>query len=235
MKPMIYKIVKWVLITFVSLHILNISLVVFLLQGEAMVKEGTPERMLINAALGIPYYDDDNVKNNAPDIVKYSKEEWLNFKCQPRELDYGMFVGNQSSLPTGISSDKRAHLNCLGVHKVSSRNNKSSKTVNGELCNNYFNCQLVNLAVHDYVLDHPKILWNILKIAERPCDYAQTPWMKNYLKCNRKFYWQDERDTFLDIIMYPWYLKKRIFIVISIWNSDNKQIAEFIVRRKDLE
>nr|WP_172686760.1 hypothetical protein [Rickettsia endosymbiont of Ixodes pacificus]AKS10309.1 hypothetical protein REIP_p030 [Rickettsia endosymbiont of Ixodes pacificus] len=41
------------------------------------------------------------------------------------------------------------------------------------LCNHFLNCELMTISVRSYVLDHPKILKNIIKIAERPCDYIQ--------------------------------------------------------------
>lgn len=193
---------------------------------------------LINSVLGMPYHTSLAIKSDTHDITKFAKEEWFNFRCVPAESDisenrYSAYAGDTKNLPTNISNKDITHLNCLAVDRVSPYANVSSKAVNGELCNNYYNCRLFNLAVKDYVLDKPEILWNIVKIIERPCDYVKTmeeatnqeekdaiDSMRSALKC-------DGQKEF-------WHLREKVFVKLVIQDLKNKRIAHVIVRRKDI-
>lgn len=216
----------------------------YILRQELLEGTNFTIHALFNSVLGMPYYQEDAFRNDAPDIIKFTEKDWMNFRCQPvvweRELSKSgpslYFKGNSDKLPYRIfenyTYEKRLQLNCLGVRGVLPYGKNLS--VNGELCTNYFNCQLVNIVVKDYVFDHPDILWNMIKIAERPCDYIKTKAEAKDEKEERLIA-SDRRKLHCDGVKDPWYMRERKYILITVWNSsESKQMADILVRRKDL-
>lgn len=49
-----------------------------------------------------------------------------------------------------------------------------SKPLYRQLCGHFLTCKSLNVAIREEFLQNPTILQNILKIAERPCDYIRT-------------------------------------------------------------
>lgn len=228
-------IAKTAIVFLILINMLNIALTYFYYYKDPLVDWSY--RYLFNSVLGMPYYEEYKYRNDAEDIVKFSKEEWMRFKCKPRGTDFnsktGYFKGIKDHLPEDLSPSERLQLNCIGIDAFSPYADRSTKTINGELCSNLFNCQIINLGIKDYVLEKPEILWNILRIAENPCKYIKQP--EEGKSDIEKLLIERARENIGCYGNYtPWYMKKKIFILISIWNSKNKQIAEFIVRRKDI-
>ena len=206
------------------------EILVTCLYAHTMSFSVLPEVM--NSILGIPYYENDQMHNDYPDIVKIPKEDWFKFKCNPPPYLHAQ-VFQEMRAKKHLSDKEVLHLECLGITQVRARNSRKSKSINGELCNNVFNCRVINIAVAPYVLDNPEILWSMLKIAERPCDYVKKS--EDY---NSKYDYKYDglRPNLLcDGYRYPWYRRERVFVIITVRDLENKRIADFIVRRQDLD
>ena len=246
------KLIKWILIVGVTITvILHIWAIINLYYVEKNPIElgqwgrSHSHRFVINSALGIPYYNRSGVINDSSERIKLTKEDWMALRCKPTHYqtdgEYGKpyFYGEDKLLPKEISGNDIRHLNCLGVDVVDEYGNKSEKSPQGELCNSIFTCQTINLAVTDYVLENPRILKNMLKIMEQPCNYVKKQgegqdakeeeaiqYLRKHLKCNGT--------TGL------WFQKKRIFTILTIYNIElgdspkNPILGEFIIRRKDI-
>lgn len=244
------KVIKWVVITAITIVVvLNVLAMIATYFFEKSADLRSPYlfyRQIVNAALGIPCYKEAGIIVDSPARVNFTTEEWMNIKCTPvkyeKAFNHGSvyFHGHGYDLPENITNDEIRHLNCLGTTVVWEYDDKSEKSVNGELCNNVFTCQVINLAVNDYVLDHPRILKNMLKILERPCDYIKKigegsdekeegniSYFRSLLRCDGKKHGS-------------WFKKKRIFFILTVWSKDladspkNLVLGEFIVRRKDI-
>lgn len=132
--------------------------------------------MLVNSVLGVAYFELDYLKNDTNERVKFSEKEWMSLKCKPkpRLLDpntYNVFSnGKANKLPL----EEKAHLSCIEVGSTSSYRPKGHKSIYGELCNGVFSCEILHISIGEYVLQYPEIMWNIIKIAERPCDYIKS-------------------------------------------------------------
>ena len=244
------KVIKWVVITAITIVvILNILTMIKVYYFEKSVDLRSPYmfyQQIVNAALGIPYYKEAGIIVDSPVRVNLTTEEWMNIKCTPikyeKALNYGWvdFNGHGDELPGNITNDEIRHLNCLGVGSTWEYEDKSKKSVNGELCNNVFTCQINNLVVNDYVLENPRILKNMLKIIEQPCNYVKKlgegsdkeeerniEYFRSHLECDGKKH-------------ASWFLKQRIFFILTVLSKDladspkNLVLGEFIVRRKDI-
>jgi hypothetical protein len=203
--------------------IINTTLIIYL-YGDTM--ESNEDRSLediVNSVLEIPYFKKDFVIDvHKRDSVSGAKNE------------------------EHLSKEEKWHLNCINLLAVNKFDTR--KTVNGELCSNQFNCQIRNLAVNHYVFEHPEILWSILKIVERPCDFIKT-FDKNF---EAQYYTEESLANFdhrsiraairgaesarSDLCNNgPFFMKSRKFVLITIQDIENKRIMDIIVRRKDID
>lgn len=194
--------------------------------------------LVINAALGVPYYNIlPGIINDSSEKVDLSTQEWMNFQCiSARYKPNPRIYANSELFQHNISNDEKRHIDCLRVkYNWEYGDDNSKKSARGELCSNDFNCQIINFVVNDYILDHPHILKNLLNILERPCDYIKTP--------DKGRDRDEESATYRGVFGChkndSWFIKERIFIILSIVsnslrNPDNLVLGEFIVRRKDI-
>lgn len=205
-------------------------------------------RELVNSAIGIPYYQLQNVhlRNNAPELKPIPKEDWYNVKCTHTPvlpiLQYVLPKEVYAKLPEAT----RDRLNCLAVRDGSAK--YSSDPVTNELCGNYFNCLTFDLGVEDYVLEKPDILWNIIKVLERPCDFIDTlenvkkkPEVIEQLKNGEV----DDRELWARVEGTKWrlgcngrhkhwWLAEEKYTVLSIFNSKNRSYFSIVIKRKDI-
>ena len=242
---MLKKIIKWILMVGITITVIfHVWAIIYLIDNEEWERLHY-HRFVINSALGIPYYDQSGIINDSSERMKLTIEEWMKLRCKPIYEDCDgddakpFFYGEKKLLSKDITGDEIRHLNCLGVYVVDKYNYKSEKSIQGELCNSIFTCQTINLAVTDYVLENPRILKNMLKIMEQPCNYVKKQgegqdtkeeeaiqYLRKHLKCNGT--------TGL------WFQKKRIFTILTIYNIElgdspkNPILGEFIIRRKDI-
>lgn len=196
---------------------------------------------IVNSVLEVPYHTKRDFVIDRPEYIKtLSQEEWMNVNCKIRDFyksDIVVGARNYEDIP----EEQKWHLNCI-YPRVANKFG-TGKTVNGELCSNVYNCQLLSLAVGSYVFQYPEILWSIIKIAERPCDFIKTfdqktldnpgdlisvvadaKWARHLL-CGRGL---------IETILVP-IAKSEKFVLITIQDIENKRIMDIIVRRTDID
>lgn len=192
---------------------------------------------IVNSVLEIPYLKKDFVIDRPEYIKTLTPEEWMNVQCKILDVYKRSTIGisNEKTL----TEEQKWHLECVTPNVVSKF--ATGKSVNGELCSNHFNCQVRNLAVNHYVFQHPEILWSIIKIAERPCDFIKT--FDRKLEEEEYRPGDDEqramvharsarRDLCNNGIFYT---KSRKFVLITVQDIENKRIMDIIVRRQDID
>jgi len=245
--PRIIKVwLFWLFIVFgilVALFIGNIILGAYLFGHSIESDEDHTLAEIVNSVLEIPYFKKSFVVDRPEYIKTLTPEEWMNVKCKILDVDERDSVSGATNAAEHLSKEEKWHLNCispLAVNKFS-----TDKTVRGELCSNQFNCQIRSLAVNHYVFEHPEILWSILKIVERPCDFIKT--FDRTIKKGEKYQYGDtEWDAILDAKSVRYHLcdkppffmrwkKPRKFVLITIQDIENKRIMDIIVRRKDID
>ncbi|HJD66850.1 MAG TPA: hypothetical protein LFV91_07575 [Rickettsia endosymbiont of Bembidion nr. Transversale] len=129
---------------------------------------------LINSVMGVPFKLRPQYKNDAPSIHRLSYEEWMNLPYEEKHLtleidmmdDPNHLVDHMPTIHEVEQADSyKVHspYSSIGVNRDIAK----------RLCNHFLTCELLTLSVRSYVLDNPEILKNIIKIAERPCDYIQ--------------------------------------------------------------
>jgi hypothetical protein len=74
----------------------------------------------------------------------------------------------------------------------------------------------LRVSFHEYILQHPKILRNILKIAEKPCNYIKN---HRFLSCDSFGKWP--------------YRNERTCVIINIISSTGELRSQIVVPRKD--
>lgn len=227
------------------LFICNVILGAYLFGDEIETNSDRVLANIVNSVLEIPYFKKDFVIDRPEYIKTLTPEEWMNVKCKVLDVDKSDIVPAAKNYKH-LSKEEKWHLNCISLLAVNKFDTR--KTVNGELCSNQFNCQIRSLAVNHYVFENPEILWSILKIVERPCDYIKT--------FDKKFeaqYYTEESLANFD--HHPiraaireaesarthlcnnglFYEKSRKFVLITIQDIENKRIMDIIVRRKDID
>lgn len=253
MFKIIRKTFKWIIIIGLSLIVfINIWAIVNTYKFEDTIDLGdrTVPRYypkIINTVLGVPYYEYPGVITDSTERIDLSLEEWMNLKCnildskKSYDTTNPYFYGNHDLLPRGIANKEIDHLNCIGIRSVWEYGNKAEKDISGELCNNVFTCKTINLVTHDYILAHPKILQNALKVIENPCKYIK---QVGEGKDEKE---KDNIDRLRGIFScstgkrQPWFQSERIFTILTIWSKEfyiptqRPVLGRFIVRRKDLK
>jgi len=199
---------------------------------------------IVNSVLEVPYQEKRDFVIDRPEYIKtLSQEEWMNVNCKILDVDKSdMVIGakNYEHLP----EEQKWHLNCISPIVVNKF--RQDKSVRGELCSNFYNCQLLSLAVNHYVFQHPEILWSIIKIAERPCDFIKkfdqkvldNPGEQRSAIVNAR----DARaelcsnDLLSKNLLFPVITREsRKFVLITIQDIENKRIMDIIVRRTDID
>lgn len=129
--------------------------------------------ILINSVIGIPYYQKPQYRNDSINIYRLLKEEWfsLPYYESAAEVDY---VADSKHLAKVMpSAAEAAHANSIATMNIWPNLNPDLPIYH-KLCNHFLTCEALNIVVQDYVIHRPEILKNIIKIAERPCDYIRT-------------------------------------------------------------
>ena len=228
-----------------SLFIANIILGLYLFGNYRDYSQDQSLENIVNSVLEIPYFKKDFVIDRPEYIKTFTPEEWMNVKCKVLDVDKRDSVSGAKN-EEHLSKEEKWHLNCISLLAVNKF--RTDKSVRGELCSNQFNCQIRSLAVNHYVFEHPEILWSILKIVERPCDFIKT-FDKNF---EAQYYTEESLANFdhrsiraairgaenarSDLCNNgPFFMKSRKFVLITIQDIENKRIMDIIVRRKDID
>ena len=232
-------------ILFFLYYIINTTLIIYL-YGDAV--EHNEDRVLediVNSVLEIPYFKKDFIVDRPEYIKTLTPEEWMNVKCKVLDFDKSDIVSGAKNYKH-LSQEEKWHLNCISLLAVNKF--RTDKSVRGELCSNQFNCQIRSLAVNHYVFEHPEILWSIIKIAERPCDFIKTFDKKvvdehsteaSFANPEHHNMWTaiwGAKNARSDLCNNgPFFMKSRKFVLITIQDIENKRIMDIIVRRKDID
>ncbi|HJD59414.1 MAG TPA: hypothetical protein LFW20_01875 [Rickettsia endosymbiont of Omalisus fontisbellaquei] len=187
---------------------------------------------VVNSTLEIPYFKKNFVINRPENIKTLTKEEWMSINCQPvaQWSKVDSYVFGTKSLEN-LPKEQKRQLNCVSISDVS-RVIKVKKEVSNELCSNHTNCQTLNLAIESYILQYPKLLQSIIKIAERPCDFIKVFDEKKDLDASGYTEAKSARNNLCKKNYFFSKLEK--FVLITIINHKKPNI-EIIVRRKDVD
>jgi hypothetical protein len=228
-----------------SLFIGNIILGLYLFGNYGDYREDQILEDIVNSVLEIPYFKKDFVIDRPEYIKTLTPEEWMNVKCKIRDVHKSDIVSGAKNYEH-LSQEEKWHLNCISLLAVNKF--RTDKSVRGELCSNQFNCQIRSLAVNHYVFEHPEILWSILKIVERPCDfikifdkkvvdeYRTEASLANYEHRHMHAAIWGAKNARSDLCNNgPFFMKSRKFVLITIQDIENKRIMDIIVRRKDID
>lgn len=150
---------------------------------------------LIDSVIGIPYSQRPQYRNDSPGITRLSKEEWFAVAPYSREPKEIIMLSEGSIVSTFLESEdireidlvedpenlvksmpsiqEAEHAEYLQLFPLFYET-KLIKPSYRQLCGYFLTCRSLNISVKDYVLHHPKLLDDIIKIAERPCDYIRT-------------------------------------------------------------
>lgn len=228
-----------------SLFIGNIILGAYLFGDYGDYREDQTLASIVNSVLEIPYFKKDFVIDRPEYIKTLTPEEWMNIKCKVLDVHKRDSVSGAKN-EEHLSNEEKWHLNCINLLAVNKFDTR--KTVRGELCSNQFNCQIRSLAVNHYVFEHPEILWSIIKIVERPCDFIKTFDKKvvdehsteaSFANPEHHNMWtaiwraEGARSELCNNGLF--YKKSRKFVLITIQDIENKRIMDIIVRRKDID
>jgi len=227
------------------LFIGNIILGTFVFRGYGDYSEDQTLAGIVNSVLEIPYFKKSYIIDRPEYIKTLTPEEWMNIKCTIRDVHKSDIVSGAKN-EEHLSEKEKWHLNCISPLAASKY--RTDKSVKGELCSNQFNCQIRSLTVNHYVFEHPEILWSIIKIAERPCDFIKTFDKKvidehhteaSYNNPEHHDMWtaiwgaENARSDLCN--NGPFFWKSRKFVLITITDIENKRIMNIIVRRKDID
>lgn len=228
------------------LFICNVLLGAYIFGGEGDQREDRTLAGIINSVLEIPYFKRDYVIDRPEYIKTLTPEEWMNVKCKILDVYESDIVSEGTNAAQHLPKEEKWHLNCIRPHAVSKF--RTGKSVRGELCSNLFNCQIRSIAVNHYVFEHPEILWSIIKVAERPCDFIKT-FDKNVIDehhTEASYNNPEHHDMWTAIWGAknarselcnngPFFRRSRKFVLITIQDIENKRIMDIIVRRKDID
>ena len=227
------------------LFICNVILGVYLFGNEIETNSDRVLANIVNSVLEIPYFKKDFVIDRPEYIKTLTPEEWMNVKCKIRDVHKSDIVPGAKN-EEHLSKEEKWHLNCISPLAVSKY--RTDKSVKGELCSNQFNCQMRSLSVNHYVLEHPEILWSILKIVERPCDFIKTFDKKVVDEYRTEASLANYEHRHMHAAIWgaknarthlcnngPFFMKSRKFVLISITDIENKRIMYIIIRRKDID
>jgi hypothetical protein len=165
---------------------------------------------MVNSVLGIPYCQQPQYRNDSPDIVRLSKEEWFTIPDPlvntnrdlvtegktsmlwiPPELrdasgeefidythpvnsnDIGAVANPLNLVESMPSIEEARHAESLELSPIL-YHVRFSQPIYRQLCGYFLTCKSLNISVREDFLQKPELLQNIIKIAERPCDYIRT-------------------------------------------------------------
>ncbi len=150
---------------------------------------------LINSVIGIPYCQKPQYRNDSTDITRLSKKEWFAAASYARIPRNRVIISEAPGITHYRETEDMSEIDLVEdpknlVKSMPSINEAEhaqslelspifyyARLINPiyrQLCGYFLTCSSLNIAVKDYVLQNPKLLADIVKIAERPCDYIRT-------------------------------------------------------------
>lgn len=249
---------KLIIGTIIILHIIYIA-IDYLFHFEIDGFKNMYLKSIINSASGMPYYQYKYYKNDSDEIINIPEKDWYDVGCYKHYIDSAVglnanYMTHESQYEEieALPKDKLEHLQCLATRGYGRKESKPFETIRTELCTNYFNCRIFAVWVKDYVFKHPDILWNMTKIAEKPCDYIDT--LENIKKKTSldpsKREHSDEyiqkhidgakRELNCNYFPQHWWRPREEYVVLAVLKDPQKSIREphdtmyIVVKRKDV-
>lgn len=129
---------------------------------------------LISSVMGVPFTLKSQYKNDAPNIKRLEYEQWMSLPYEEKHLTLEIDMMEDPNhlvdhMPTKHEVEQADSYTIKSPYSGIGVNRDIAK----RLCSHFLTCELMTISVRSYVLDHPEILKNIIKIAEKPCDYIQ--------------------------------------------------------------
>lgn len=157
-------------------------------------------------------------KTDWEDLEPVSYEEWMNVKCESQykgdKDDYNIF-----------GKDFVVHAACIGPQYGALYPNKNAnsgrifRTAINRIQRGMFDSPCISIDFNEYILKYPKILNNIIKIAEKPCFYLRKPGLHTDLYCNEA--------------KHAWYEAEKSCIVVNIIDSEGYMKMQMRIPRQD--
>jgi hypothetical protein len=169
-------------------------------------------------------------KNEWFDLEPISDEEWQKVECNFKgEDEWSKFIFKEyyADKPNLSEAEKRRRY-CMSiamrvVNRAALPKNYKDFLDESSFSGDGWYAPCLRVDFHEYILQHPKILRNILKIAERPCDYTKNLRAANcvsrILSCNSFGKWP--------------YRNERTCVKINIISSAGELRSQIVVPRKD--
>jgi|GEM_PF-4790506 hypothetical protein len=129
--------------------------------------------MLINSVIGVPYSQEPPFRNDSENIYRMPYEEWMElpYKEVGAKIDFVNSKG-WGNLPLLSTKEAQKIISIRVADPTFTAFDYLSPATNS-LCQNPLTCDLMTISVQNYILDKPELLKDIIKIAERPCDYIR--------------------------------------------------------------
>ena len=187
---------------------------------------------LMKVNLQMPNISSTRKTNNWLDLEPISQEEWMNIDCKlpdkdrmqeefkwiKRDIDW-------SFQPGVLTDEEKKYLYCISPGIEYSYKNMPNNQNDFLLPNDsMFNEPCIIISFHEYILQYPKILRNILKIAEKPC---------YYLKNSKLGQYYTSRDLRCDSFGKWPYRNEKTCIIIRIVDSEVNLRHQIVVPRRD--
>lgn len=208
---------------------------------------------LVTKTLQIPYQGYKRVdepymyKEEWQDLEPISEEEWLSMKCEHPKTESGEYFTTYMA-ENILSHEGQKQIHCVTPIFWDERHpyiNKMPKH-----CTSIFNCSAIDIAFYDYILQYPKVLNNVIKIMEKPCNYLYDNFpipttayhpseeeRQQLIKENKLFTYNGVVYTknllYCNTAKIKFYEQDRSYSVIYILDKDGNKKTEIIVPRKD--
>jgi hypothetical protein len=158
------------------------------------------------------------------DLESVTAREWMNIECKLPDDESIKETINWRFEYSSLSEQEKKYLYCISPNIEYSYINMPSNENDFLLPHEtMFNEPCIIISFHEYILQYPKILRNILKIAEKPCYYLKnTPVEKYYRK-----------ELYCDSFGKWPYKNEKTCIIIRIVDSEANLRHQIVVPRKD--
>ena len=159
-----------------------------------------------------------HAKDSWLDLEPITKEEWMNVECSSH--DKGDLEDRR-----GFTEDFITHTACIHPIVLGRYPNKNAhsgrifRTSINTMLSGLFDSPCIRVSFNEYILNYPKILNNILKIAEKPCVYLKGQGLRSHLYCDKS------RES--------WYEAEKSCVVINIFDSEGYKKMQLRIPRQD--
>jgi hypothetical protein len=158
-----------------------------------------------------------HAKNDWLDLEPITKEEWMNVECK--------YFKEYRGDTYGFDKNTLDHMYCINpiiygpYPNKNVRSGRIFRTVINTTLSGMFDSPCIRVNFNEYILNYPKILNNILKIAEKPCSYLKDEALRDDLYCDKP--------------KESWYEAEKSCVVINIYDSEGYKKMQLRIPRQD--